>query len=73
MREAARAAGGKLIRVTPDDSDVQQLGAQIERSIAAAPTQQGERWKDSGYLLMFGMMLIILPMFRKGAAVRMGS
>jgi len=73
MREAARAAGGKLVRVTPDDSDVQQLGAQIERSIAAAPTQQGERWKDSGYLLMFGMMLIILPMFRKGAAVRMGS
>lgn len=73
MREAARALGGDLILVTPDDSDVQQLSGRIERSIASAPAQEGERWKDAGYLMMFLLVLIVLPMFRKGGAVRLSS
>jgi Ca-activated chloride channel family protein len=73
MRQVAGDLGGDLVRVTPDDSDVRQLNARIERSIAAAPVQEGERWKDAGYLMIFVLVLIVLPLFRKGGAVRLGS
>lgn len=70
MRQAADALGGELVLVTPGDADVRQLNARIERSIAAAPAQEGERWKDAGYPLLFGLVLLVLPMFRRGGAVR---
>lgn len=73
MRQAADTLGGELVLVTPDDSDVRQLNARIERSIAAAPAQEGERWKDAGYPLLFGLVLLVLPMFRRGGAVRPGA
>ena len=73
MRRAAGTLGGELVLVTPDDSDVRQLNARIERSIAAAPAQEGERWKDAGYPLLFGLVLLVLPMFRRGGAVRPGA
>jgi Ca-activated chloride channel family protein len=73
MRQAAETLGGELVLVTPDDSDVRQLNARIERSIAAAPAQEGERWKDAGYPLLFGLVLLVLPMFRRGGAVRPGA
>ena len=73
MGEAAGALGGDLVLVSPDDSDVRQLNTRIERSIAAAPVQQGERWKDAGYLVTFVLVLIVLPMFRRGGGVRLGS
>ena len=73
MRKAARAGGGALVLVTPDDSDVRQLSARIERSIAAAPTQEGERWKDAGYYLMLMAFVLVLPFFRRGGAVAVSN
>jgi Ca-activated chloride channel family protein len=73
MRRAARAGGGTLVLVTPDDSDVRQLSARIESSIAAAPAQEGERWKDNGYYLLVLFFILGLSFFRKGGAVRVGS
>jgi len=72
MRKAAKAAGGALVLVTPDDSDVRKLSAQIEHSIAAAPAQEGERWKDMGYFLMAALLVLVLPFFRRGGAVAVG-
>jgi len=73
MRKAAKAGGGSLVLVTPDDSDVRQLSAGIEHSIAAAPAQEGERWKDMGYYLVLVTFMLILPLFRQGGAVRVDS
>ena len=74
MRQAAKAGGGRLVLVSPDDSDVRLLNAQIDRSIAAAPAQEGERWKDMGYYLLPVFALMVLVFFRRGGAValRMG-
>ena len=69
MRKAAKAGGGALVLVTPDDSDIRKLSAQIEHSIAAAPTQEGERWKDMGYYMVIVFVLLMLPFFRPGGAV----
>ena len=73
MRKAAKAGGGALAPVTPDDSDIRKLSAQIEHSIAAAPTQEGERWKDMGYYLMAVLFILVLPFFRSGGAVAVSS
>ena len=73
MRKAAKAGGGALVLVTPDDSDVRKLSAQIEHSIAAAPTQEGERWKDMGYYVMAGLFILVLQFFRSGGSVRVGQ
>lgn len=73
MQQAARAGGGVLVTATPDDADVRQLSARIERSIAAAPAQEGERWKDAGYYLVGVFFLMMLGFARKGGAVRVDS
>ena len=69
MNRAARAGGGTLVRVTPDDADVRQLNARIDRSIAAAPLLEGERWADFGYWLLPFFVPVVLLFFRPGGAV----
>jgi Ca-activated chloride channel family protein len=69
MKQAARAGGGELVLVTADDADVRRLNAGIGRSIAAAPVQEGERWKDAGYYLLIPILLLGLLFFRPGGAV----
>lgn len=69
LKAAARAAGGELILPTADDADVKQLNAKIERSISRAPAQEGERWKDAGYLIMPLLALLALFLFRPGGAI----
>lgn len=73
MREAAKAGGGSLVLVSPDDSDVRQLSSRIERSIASAPAQEGERWKDAGYYLLILLIILVLPLFRRGGAVAVNT
>ncbi|MCJ7815500.1 MAG: hypothetical protein MUP31_05545, partial [Xanthomonadales bacterium] len=73
LQQAARAGGGSLVVATPDDSDVRQLSKRIERSFAAAPPQQGERWKDAGYYLVMMFSLLMLGFFRPGGAVSLSS
>ena len=60
MSAAADAGGGVLVEVTPDDSDLRELNARIDRSIAAAPAQEGERWRDAGYWLLPVFMVFVL-------------
>ncbi len=73
LQQVARAGGGSLVLVTADDADVRQLNSRIERSIAAAPPQEGERWKDMGYYLVLIFSLFFLAFFRKGGAVAVSS
>jgi len=69
MQSVARAGGGTLVRITPDDTDLKQLASRIERSVASAPVQEGERWKDAGYYLVWLIALLLLPAFRPGGGV----
>ena len=69
MKDAAKAAGGDLTLPSVDNSDVRQLNARIERSISSAPAQEGERWKDAGYLLLPLILLLAMFLFRPGGAI----
>ncbi len=73
MARAARAGGGTLVVVSPDDRDLRQLAGQIDRSIAAAPLQEGERWVDFGYWLGLFFVPLMLLFFRPGGAVALQS
>jgi Ca-activated chloride channel family protein len=73
LKNAARAGGGSLVVVTPDDSDVKELSRRIDRSFASAPPQEGERWKDGGYYLLVMSSLLVLGFYRKGGAVAVNS
>jgi Ca-activated chloride channel family protein len=66
---AARAAGGALVVVTPDDADLRELARSIDRSVKRAPLAEGERWRDAGYWLMPLFALLALIFFRPGGAV----
>jgi Ca-activated chloride channel family protein len=69
MARAAKAGGGSLVLVSPDDADIRQLDAAVDRSIAAAPLLEGERWVDFGYWLLPFFALPVLLFFRPGGAV----
>lgn len=69
MRLSARAGGGALVSVTPDEADLDALGARLERSIASAPTQEGERWRDMGYFLLWPCMLVLALFWRRGGGL----
>lgn len=69
LRKAARAMGGTVIPVTADKRDVDDLAAQVERSITSAPAQEGQQWQDQGYYLVALLLLVMLTFFRQGGAV----
>ena len=50
-----------------DDSDLQKLDGRIESSLQAARLEgSGENWVDSGYGLVFVLLLLATSWFRKG-------
>jgi Ca-activated chloride channel family protein len=69
LRDAARAMGGTVTTVTSDRSDVENLSANIERSISHVSAQEGQQWRDDGYYLLVLLALIMLPFFRHGGSV----
>ena len=69
MARAAKAGGGSLVLVSPDDRDIRQLANRIDRSIAAAPLEEGERWVDFGYWIGLLFIPLGLLFFRPGGAV----
>jgi len=73
MARAARAGGGSLVLVTPDDRDIRQLAGRIDRSIEAAPLMEGERWIDFGYWLVPLFIPLLLLFWRPGGAVALQS
>jgi len=67
---AARALDGGLVEVGVDDSDVKTLARRLDRRLPGETDGEGERWRDTGYTLLFPLALIVLLWFRRGWAVR---
>ncbi|MGC4016470.1 MAG: VWA domain-containing protein [Luteolibacter sp.] len=60
-------AGAKVIPIVPDDSDVVELerGANFS-SPAPVAGEHDDRWKDAGYWMTPLVVLLLLPLFRRG-------
>ena len=71
LQQAAEAARGSAVFVSPDARDVDKLARIAETKITAATTPDGaDRWRDLGYWLLPVLVLLLLPWFRQGWAVR---
>jgi Ca-activated chloride channel family protein len=70
LARAARALGGSLVEVSPDDRDVEALASRLERKLSISAARERERWRDAGYGLVFPIALVSLIGFRRGWGVR---
>ncbi|UGA57517.1 VWA domain-containing protein [Vibrio sp. VB16] len=69
LRSLASKTGGRLIEVTVDSTDIQQLNKSIERNMQLNG-ESSMPWKDMGYSLLLPMAFIMLLWFRKGWLVQ---
>ena len=68
LRALASRGGGEYARLTPDDADLRSLGVLTATGKALA-TAQGSTvasWRDDGYWLLPIVLLLCLPLFRRG-------
>jgi Ca-activated chloride channel family protein len=70
LASAARVLGGSLAEVTVNDDDVRKLARRLDTQLSSGATQEGQRWRDAGYYLVFPLAVIVLVWFRRGWAVR---
>ena len=70
LRRLAASGGGAYQALTPGSADLRALGV-LDPQSAAAAAVRGEKiasWSDDGYWLLPLVMLLALPLFRRGAA-----
>ena len=71
LENAVRNLDGSLTVVSADDSDMERIASQVERSLQTfVQTRESARWRDSGYLLVPLIAFLSLSWFRKGWVVR---
>ena len=56
LRNLANKTGGRLVEVTVDDSDIQQLNRAVERNMQLNG-ESSMPWKDMGYGLLIPMAI----------------
>lgn len=67
LENAANELGARVAMLTIDASDLEGITRQAQRNLQTVLAQQnGERWKDSGYVLVPFIVLAVLPWGRRG-------
>lgn len=70
LQKSAEALDGKVVRLSVDTSDVEQIAARARTELSSvASADGGERWRDSGILLLPLVACCLLLWFRKGAVI----
>ncbi|WP_321284371.1 VWA domain-containing protein [uncultured Vibrio sp.] len=69
LQALANKANGRLVEVSVDNADIQQLNRYVERNMQLNG-ESSMPWKDMGYALLFPIALIMLIWFRKGWLVQ---
>lgn len=69
LQTLASKTNGRLVEVSVDNSDIEQLNRYVERNMQLNG-ESSMPWKDMGYSLLFPIALIMLLWFRKGWLVQ---
>ncbi len=69
LQTLASNTNGRLVEVSIDSSDIEQLNRYVERNMQLNG-ESSMPWKDMGYAFLFPIALIILLWFRKGWLVQ---
>ncbi|GHC00155.1 VWA domain-containing protein [Thermomonas carbonis] len=70
LQRLASSGGGGYQALSPGDADLRALGVLDPRQDAGTSVrgQKVSRWRDDGYWLLPVVLLLCLPLFRRGAA-----
>ena len=70
LKRLAAGGGGAYQALSPGDADLRALGVLDPRQDAGTSVrgQKVSRWRDDGYWLLPVVLLLCLPLFRRGAA-----
>ena len=66
LKITAQKLRGSVTKMTVNDEDLNRVNSHIESSMQASMKEGGERWKDSGYVLVPFILMLSLLWFRKG-------
>lgn len=71
LQSLASVGNGRYQRITIDDADLRALGVLAPRDTTGSGDagSGGRHWLDEGYWLLPVLMLLVLPLFRRGAVV----
>lgn len=69
LQTLAGKTNGRLVEVSVDNSDIEQLNRYVERNMQLNG-ESSMPWKDMGYAFLFPIALIMLLWFRKGWLVQ---
>ncbi|EIA1589598.1 VWA domain-containing protein [Vibrio parahaemolyticus] len=69
LQKLASQTNGRLVEVTVDNSDIEQLNRYVERNMQLNG-ESSMPWKDMGYQLLFPIAFIMMLWFRKGWLVQ---
>ncbi|HCG6536257.1 TPA: VWA domain-containing protein [Vibrio parahaemolyticus] len=69
LQKLASQTNGRLVEVTVDNNDIEQLNRYVERNMQLNG-ESSMPWKDMGYQLLFPIALIMMLWFRKGWLVQ---
>lgn len=64
LEKSVDAIGAEVVRITPDDADIDQL-ARAAKYANVTSADQGERWRESGYWLTPILAALCLPLFQR--------
>ena len=70
LRRLAASGGGSYQPLSPGDGDLRALGV-LDPRLASGTSVRGQkvaRWRDDGYWLLPLVLLLCLPLFRRGGA-----
>ncbi len=69
LQTLASKTNGRLVEVSVDNSDIEQLNRYVERNMQLNG-ESSMPWKDMGYALLFPIAIVMLLWFRKGWLVQ---
>ena len=70
LENSAEVLDGSVVRLTVDSTDVEQIAKRAKSELSnVSNADGGERWRDSGVLLLPLAACCLLLWFRKGAAI----
>jgi Ca-activated chloride channel family protein len=70
LRNFGKDAGVSVATITDDDNDVRWVVQHVATNFAAKRAQDGDRWKDAGFLLLFPTAAAFAMSFRRGWVMR---
>lgn len=71
LKQAASTLRARLEFLSPDERDIDAIAADVEADFTSVlDTEEGIRWQDEGYWLLFPVSILALFWFRAGWVVR---